>query len=224
MPRVRAAIFDAYGTLLDVNAATQRHAGWIGPNWQAISTDWRRKQIEYTWVRTLAGPAQHRDFWRLTQDALTWAAAKHGVANAALLEDVLQAYRRLNPYPEVSTVLRRVKEMGIARAVLSNGEPSMLADAVRHANLENLLDAVLSVESARVFKPEPRVYWLAVERFGAPASEMAFISSNPWDAYGACCAGFQVFWINRDRLPNEYDLQARATELPNLSGLPDHLA
>jgi len=224
MPRVRAAVFDAYGTLLDVHAAMARHAARIGPTWPAISADWRAKQIEYSWVRSLAGPMHHRDFWRLTEEALAWAAARHGLTDAALLADVLLAYRRLDTYPEVPAVLTRLRDMGIARAILSNGEPSMLADAVRGAGIEALLDAVLSVESAGVFKPDPRVYRLASDRFGLPAVQMAFVSSNPWDAFGACAFGFQVFWINRGGAPSEYDLRANAAELPDLTSLPDALA
>src|SRR6185312_13251568 len=169
MTRVSAAVFDAYGTLLDVHAAMARHAARIGPAWQAVSADWRAKQIEYTWVRSLAGPAHHRDFWRLTEEALAWTAARHGLTDQPLLADVLQAYRQLAAYPEVASVLTRLRDAGIARAILSNGEPSMLTDAVHAAGIEPLLDAVLSVEAAGVFKPDPRVYRLATDRFDLPA-------------------------------------------------------
>lgn len=224
MPRVQAAIFDAYGTLLDVNSAMQAHASRIGPNWQAVSAEWRRKQIEYTWVRSLTGRTQHRDFWRLTEEALAWAAAHHGVTDAALLAEVLQAYRRLTVYSEAPAMLAKLRDMGIARAILSNGEPGMLADAVRSAGIQDLLDDVLSVESAGVYKPDPRVYRLATDRFGLPAGQMAFVSSNPWDAFGASTFGFQVFWVNRQKLPAEYELHQRATELADLASLPDRLA
>ena len=224
MQRAGVVIFDAYGTLLDVHAAMQAHAARIGPHWQAVSADWRRKQIEYTWVRSLAGSAQHRDFWRLTEEALAWAAAQHGVTDAALLAEVLQAYRRLTVYPEVPAMLTRLREMGIARAILSNGEPGMLADGVQSAGIAALLDDVLSAESAGVFKPDPRVYRLATDRFGLPAGQIAFVSSNPWDAFGAAVFGFQVFWVNRHNQPAEYDLHRRATELPDLSALPARLA
>lgn len=224
MPRIQVAIFDAYGTLLDVHAAMQAHAARIGPNWHSVSADWRRKQIEYTWVRTLAGNGQHRDFWRLTEEALAWAAAHHGVTDAALLAEVLQAYRQLSVYPDVVPMLTRLREMGIARAILSNGEPGMLADGVRSAGIEPLLDDVLSAESVGVFKPDARVYRLATDRFGVPAAQMAFVSSNPWDAFGSSVFGFRVFWVNRQRLPAEYDLHQRVTELPDLASLPERLA
>lgn len=224
MPRVCAVIFDAYGTLLDVHTAMSRHAARLGPTWPAISADWRAKQIEYTWVRSLAGPQHHRDFWHLTDEALAWTAARHGVTDAALLTDVLQSYRRLDAFADAVPVLTRLRDGGIHRAILSNGNPGMLADAVRAAGIEPLLDAVLSVESAGVFKPDPRVYRLATERFAVPADEMAFVSSNAWDAFGAHAFGFQVFWINRSSAPGEYDLATTATELRDLAALPDALA
>jgi len=224
VPAIRAAIFDAYGTLLDVHAAMEKHAARLGTDWQRISQDWRIKQIEYSWVRSLTGPAEHRDFFTLTTEALHWVAARHGIADRALLADVLDAYRRLSAYPEVPDVLRRLRAGGIGRAILSNGEPSMLADAVGAAGIDRLLDAVLSVEAVGVYKPDPRVYRLASDQFGLAAAEMAFVSSNAWDAFGARVFGFRVFWVNRSGQPDEYGLRGSVQELPDLSGLPDALA
>jgi 2-haloacid dehalogenase len=223
-PRIGTVIFDAYGTLLDVHAAMARHAARLGPEWQTISADWRTKQIEYTWVRSLAGPQNHRDFWQLTQEALRWVAARHHITDTALLANILQAYRRLDAYPEVPDVLARLGAAGIQRAILSNGEPGMLGEAVRAAGIEIGLDAVISVESVGVFKPDARVYRLAADSFGGDPGAMAFVSSNPWDAFGAASFGFQVFWLNRNRVPHEYDLQSAATELTDLTTLPDLLA
>jgi 2-haloacid dehalogenase len=217
---IRAAVFDAYGTLLDVNAAMRAHAGRLGPEWQRISQEWRTKHIEYTWVRSLAGPAHHRDFWQLAQDSLAFVAARHGIGDRALLDDILQAYRRLDAYPEVPDMLRALREKGIARAILSNGEPAMLADAAEAAGIAGLLDANLSAEAAGVFKPASRVYRLATDRFAVPAAEMAFFSSNPWDAFGALAFGFQVFWVNRGGQPDEYGLRGHVTELRNLERVP----
>jgi 2-haloacid dehalogenase len=219
-PPVQAVIFDAYGTLLDVHAAMAKHAARLGSNWPEISADWRRKQIEYSWVRSLAGPSHHRDFWRLTRDALNWTAARHGITDEAILTDILMAYRHLDPYPEVPELLRQIRARKLRTAILSNGEPGMLADAVRSAGLNDLLDAVLSVESVGVFKPDPRVYRLAEEQLKLPASQMAFVSSNPWDAFGARVFGFHVFWINRTAQPAEYELPGMATELAGLDALP----
>ncbi|MGA9867036.1 MAG: haloacid dehalogenase type II [Acetobacteraceae bacterium] len=217
---VHVAIFDAYGTLLDVNAAMRAHATRLGPDWERISHDWRAKHLEYSWVRSLAGPARHRDFWALARESLAVVAARHGVPDQALLADVLSAYRRLAAYPEVADMLRGLRDKGIGRAILSNGTPTMLAEAVAAAGITDLLDAVLSVEAVGVYKPDPRVYRLATERFGLPASEMAFFSSNPWDAFGAGAFGFRVFWINRTVQPDEYGLRGTATELRDLRNVP----
>ena len=220
MDPIRAVIFDAYGTLLDVHAAMAKHADRLGADWPLISADWRRKQLEYSWVRSLAGHPYHRDFWQLTADALDWAASLHGVNDRAVLADVLLAYRRLDAYPEAPAVLRRIRDRGLPMAILSNGEPGMLADATKSSGLDQFLDAVLSVEAAGVFKPDPRVYRLVEERFGLPAGHMAFVSSNPWDVFGAHACGFQVFWINRTSQPSEYGLRDVATELADLAALP----
>jgi 2-haloacid dehalogenase len=223
MVQIHAAVFDAYGTLLDVHAAMARHARRIGSNWPQISADWRQKQLEYSWVRSLAGPAHHRDFWRLTEDALAWAAARHSLSDAETLADVLMAYRTLDPYPEAPSVLLQIRDGGLSTAILSNGEPGMLADAARSSGLDHLLDHILSVETVGVFKPSPSVYRLAEERLGLAGRQIAFVSSNPWDAFGAHAFGFQVFWINRSGQPDEYGLRQAATELTSLAALPDAL-
>ncbi|HXT79921.1 MAG TPA: haloacid dehalogenase type II [Acetobacteraceae bacterium] len=224
MAELRAVVFDAYGTLLDVHSAMARHAERIGPLWQQVSADWRTKQLEYSWVRSLTGPAAHRDFWRLTEEALAWAASRHGIGDAAVLADVRQAYRRLDAYPDAPSTLRCLRDAGLGRAILSNGEPGMLRDAVQAAGIESLLDAVFSIEAVGVYKPDPRVYGLATARFGVEPERIAFVSSNAWDAFGATEFGFRVFWINRLGQPAEYDLPATATVLTSLAALPDAVA
>jgi 2-haloacid dehalogenase len=221
---IRAAVFDAYGTLLDVHAAMARHAARLGPDWQRISAEWRLKQIEYTWVRSLAGPAHHRDFWTLTQEALAFVAARHGIGDAALLGEVLAAYRQLDAYLEVPPMLAALRERGVPRAILSNGEPGMLDDAVRSAGIADLLDDVLSVESVGVFKPDQRVYRLCTDRFSLAPDAIGLFSSNPWDAFGALAFGFRVFWVNRGRQPDEYGLRGRVTELSDLATVPQAIA
>jgi 2-haloacid dehalogenase len=219
----RAVVFDAYGTLLDVHAAMAKHATRLGPGWPQISAEWRQKQLEYSWIRSLAGPPHHRDFWRLTRDALEWTAARHGITDDAFLSAVLLAYRHLDPYPEVREVLRRIRDRKLPVGVLSNGEPGMLADAIQSADLHELLDFVLSIESVGAYKPAPRVYRLAEERLELPSNQIAFVSSNAWDAFGAHAFGLQVFWINRTGQPAEYGLKDLATELSDLAALPDAL-
>jgi 2-haloacid dehalogenase len=218
---VQAVVFDAYGTLLDVHAAMQRHAARLGPAWQAISADWRARQLEYSWVRSLSG--QYRDFAHLTEAALMAAAARHGVTDGALLADLLAAYRALDPFPDAAAALQRLNADGIRCAILSNGEPAMLEQAVRHAGLDRYLDPVLSVDAVRAFKPDPRVYRIACKHFGAEPAALGFVSGNAWDAFGAACCGFRVFWLNRTGQPVEYGLDTLATILPSLAALPEAL-
>jgi 2-haloacid dehalogenase len=220
MGKIHAVVFDAYGTLLDVHTAMARHASQLGETWPKISADWRQKQLEYSWVRSLAGPDQHRNFWQLTKEALAWTAARHGIRDAAVLADVLSAYRQLDPYPEVPALLRQIRAWQLPTGILSNGEPSMLADAVSSAGIAELLDFVLSVETVGAFKPTPPVYRLAEQCLGKPRNQIAFVSSNPWDAFGAHAFGFQVFWINRTNQPDEYGLREAAIELADLAALP----
>lgn len=220
----KAAVFDAYGTLLDVHSAMARHADRLGPGWQGLSAEWRAKQLEYTWVRSLSGAAHHRDFAELTDLALRWVAARHGITDGALIESLSASYRALAAYPEVPAMLAGLRARGIACAILSNGAPSMLAEGVRAAGLAALLDDVLSVEEVGVFKPDPRVYRIAERRFAAPASAMTFVSSNAWDAFGAANAGFRVIWVNRSGAPDEYGLRDHATVVSDLSALPELLA
>ncbi|MGH7044013.1 MAG: haloacid dehalogenase type II, partial [Acetobacteraceae bacterium] len=207
------------GTLLDVDSAMRAHAGRLGSEWQRISREWRTKHLEYSWVRTLAG-APHRDFWQLARESLDVVAERNGIADRALLDDVLAAYRRLDAYPEVPNALRALRGKGIACAIYSNGTPEMLAEAASHAGIADLLDAILSVEAAGIFKPHPRGYRLATDHFGLNAEEMAFFSSNAWDAFGAGVFGFRVFWVNRASQPAEYELASSATVLDDLRNVP----
>lgn len=224
MSRPIATIFDAYGTLLNVHSAVARHAARLGPAWEALSQEWRVKQLEYSFVRSLAGPAHHRDFAQLTDAALAFVAARHGIDDAGLLADLRAAYRTLNAYPEAAATLAALRRAGIACAILSNGSPAMLAEGVAAAGLADVLDDVLSVESVGVFKPDRRIYQLAVDRFEASSpGQLAFVSSNAWDAFGALGFGFRVFWINRVGQPEEYGLRGRVTELTDLAALPAHL-
>jgi 2-haloacid dehalogenase len=217
--RLAAVVFDAYGTLLDVHAAVARHAARLGPIAEAFSAEWRAKQLEYTWTLTLTGPGHRKDFSTITRDALTFIAARHGVRDTALLEDLFSTYQRLEPYSEVPAMLVAVRALGLKTAVLSNGTPGMLSAAC--APLAPLLDAVISVEEAGVFKPDPRVYALASARLGLPNTAMAFVSGNPWDTQAAHHAGFRAIRVNRSGAPDEYGLAAAGVpSLPDLAALP----
>ena len=218
-PTVEAVVFDAYGTLFDVHAAMARHADRLPPDWERISVEWRMKQLEYTWIRTLTGPTHHADFWTVTQEALAFVAAHHRITDPAVLDALLDTYRHLPAYPDAAPTLRALRTAGLKTAILSNGTPDMLQDAVEASKLSALLDAVLSVEDVATFKPDPRVYGLATAAFGLEPSQMGFVSSNAWDAQAAAAAGFQVFWCNRTAVPIEYDLDDTAAIIPGLADL-----
>ncbi len=216
MSKITTCVFDAYGTLFDVNAAARALAGAPGQAgfaavWAQVSADWRTKQLQYSWLRAVTG--DHCDFWQVTQDGLDWALERAGLDDPELREALLGLYWQLAPYPEVPRVLGALQQAGIARAILSNGSPAMLEGAVASAELGGLLDAVLSVEDVGVFKPDARVYDLVGARFGCAPDEVLFVSSNGWDAAAAAAYGFRTLWVNRagdpvDRLPGRPDTVA----------------
>ncbi|MDB5414331.1 MAG: haloacid dehalogenase, type [Rubritepida sp.] len=222
---IEAVVFDAYGTLLDVHSAVMRHAGRLGAVAADFSAEWRAKQLEYSWVRSLTGPTKHRDFWICTVDALRFVCERYGVGDEALVSDLLDAYRFLDAFPEVPAMLRALRARDVPAAVLSNGASMMLADAFGHAGIATLLDALLSVEAVGVFKPDRRVYALAEQRLGLPASKMMFVSANAWDSQAAHAAGFRCIRVNRNNAPDEYGLKDTGVpSLTDLSSLPGLLA
>ncbi len=218
-PPVAAYVFDAYGTLLDVHSATARHTARLGGEAAAFSQTWRTKQLEYSWVSSLM--QRYRDFWSLTEDALDFAMARHGIADRALRADLLSAYERLDAYPEVHATLVALRAGGMRTAILSNGSPAMLDSAVRAAGLADLLDATISVDPLRVFKPDPRVYALVGRQLGVADDAVSFQSSNAWDIAGADAFGFRTVWVNRTQQPPEYPAAARARVVADLRALVD---
>lgn len=217
--RLKAIIFDAYGTLLDVHGAMAQYASLLPPDWERISAEWRTKQLEYSWVHTLSGRTG-ADFWQVTQDALTFVAARHRISDPAVLQSLLDAYMTLPAYDDAAPTLLALRARGLGTAILSNGTPTMLASAVASAGIGSVLDAVLSVQDLGVFKPDPRAYGLATQFYGCAMSDLGFVSSNAWDAQAAAAAGMRVFWCNRSGMPVEYGLTAAITRL---AGLPDLL-
>jgi 2-haloacid dehalogenase len=217
---VQGCVFDAYGTLFDFAAAARNCRDVLGDDIDRLTALWRDKQLQYTWLRAAQG--RHADFWQVTGDALDFALETLGLTEPGLRDRLMSLYLTLDPFPEVSGVLARLKATGIRTAILSNGSPAMLDAAVKAAKLETLLDAVLSVEEVGVYKPHPRVYQLAVDRLGIPASAISFQSSNAWDAYAASAFGMQVVWCNRygqhrERLPGSPDREIKSlAELPAL--------
>jgi 2-haloacid dehalogenase len=214
---IRACVFDAYGTLLDLTSALAAEESALGPVAPLLAELWRRKQLEYSWLRSLM--RRHADFWQVTGDALAYSLEALAIDDPGLAGRLLGAYRRLQPYPEVALMLGRLRRTGRRTLILSNGEPGMLQDAVASAGLGGLLDDVLSVEAVGVFKPAPEVYLLATTHLGLAAHEILFVSANGWDAHGAASFGLRVAWINRADAPIERLPAGPEVELPDLSGL-----
>jgi 2-haloacid dehalogenase len=215
---ISVCVFDVYGTLLDVGSAVAAQAASIGSGAHELSALWRRKQLEYTWLRSLM--RRHADFWRVTGDALDFALEAMALPASELRPQLLAAYRRLAPYPDVVLALRALRSGGMQTAILSNGSRGMLEDAVRAAGIADLLDACLSVDEVGVFKPAPEVYRLAVDRFGVPPSAVAFLSSNGWDVHGAASFGFQSIWVDRTGLPDDRLPGAPVHVIADLASLP----
>jgi 2-haloacid dehalogenase len=219
---VRACVFDAYGTLFDFAAAAKRCRDALGDDIDRLTALWRDKQLQYTWLRASQG--RHADFWQVTGDALDFALETLGIDKPGLRDRLMNLYLTLDAFPEVTDVLAQLKKVRMKTAILSNGSPTILDAAVKAAQLDTLLDAVLSVEEVGVYKPHPKVYQLAVDRLGIPAAAIAFLSSNAWDAYAASAFGMRVIWCNRygqrgERLPGAPDRAVRSlAELPTLVG------
>lgn len=222
MSEVRAAVFDAYGTLFDWSSAAARAQDVLGERWLPFAELWRAKQLQYTWLRSLMG--RHADFWQVTQDALDFALQSFGVEGAGARGRLMALYERVEAYPDAREALGRLRAAGRKTAILSNGAPRMLAEAVSHAGLAPLLDHVLSVEEVRIYKPHHSVYQLAATRLGRWPAEILFVSSNGWDAWAAKAFGFRVAWCNRtgqppERIPERPDAEVRSLlEVPGLLG------
>ena len=201
--RCHAVVFDAYGTLFDVAGPSR---ALLGERADAVSQLWRRKQLEYSWLRSLMD--RHADFAQVTADALAYAMESLGIADETLAKKLLAAYRELPAYDDAKPVLGLLRAKGLKLAILSNGSAEMLAPMVQAAGLTNALDMVLSVEDAGIFKPHPSVYQLACDKLALKPADIGFVSANGWDAAGAASYGFAVAWLNRrhepvDRLPGK---------------------
>ena len=225
---ITTCVFDAYGTLFDVAAAARMAAALpenseISENWAKLANDWRLKQLQYSWLRAITDA--HTDFWQVTQDGLDWAMEANGVSGARLRAELLELYWNLAAYPEVAKMLSALKAAGLQTAILSNGSPTMLDGAVSSAGIGQQLDAILSVETVGIFKPDRRIYDLVGTHFNCTAAEVLFVSSNGWDAAAASGYGFITAWVNRggepqDRLPwaPQHELND-LTKIPALAGI-----
>ncbi len=209
---IKVCVFDAYGTLLDVNSAAKHYAATTNNKqfkeaWKKIAIDWREKQLSYSWLRTIMN--MHVDFWEITKDSLDYALDAAKITSDENLKlDLLRLYLELEPYPEVRKALLTLRDLGFKTSILSNGSVKMLNSALDSAGIKNLFDKVLSVDDVKVFKPSRVVYQKVCESFECSSDEVLFVSSNGWDISGALSAGFHCVWINRfqlpiDRLPNK---------------------
>ena len=221
---ITTCVFDAYGTLFDVNAAARQVAEEPGQEaladlWSDLAALWRQKQLEYSWLRAVAG--RHLDFWEITQDGLDYAMEALGLHDNALRAQLLGVYKELPAYPEVPGMLRALKDRGLTTAILTNGSPEMVVSAVRSAGIGPWLDDVLTVEEVRTYKPDRRVYDLVFDHFGAVQQQVLFASANGWDAAAASGYGFATVWVNRAGAPQDRLWAAPHRVLPDLSTIPD---
>jgi 2-haloacid dehalogenase len=216
---IDACVFDAYGTLFDVAAAAARCRDDLHGKADQLADVWRLKQLQYTWLRSLM--RRYVDFTQVTGDALDYALAAVSIDDPPLRERLMALYMELDAYPEVPEMLRRLRAGGLKTGILTNGSPKMIDAAVASAGLGDLLDAVLTVDPLGIYKPDPSVYRLALDRFGVPVERIAFMSSNAWDAAAAADFGMTVVWVNRFGQPPERLPGTPVAELTSLEALPE---
>ena len=195
MKNIKAIIFDAYGTLFDVNSAAEKCKDKIGDKWEAFANYWRTTQLEYTWLRSLM--KRHKDFWQVTEDSLDKSMKVFNIDNS-MRNELLDLYKILSPYSEVPEVLKSLKEKNYKLSILSNGTPSLLNELVKSNNLENLFDDVFSIEEVGIYKPDSKVYDLPIKKYKIKNNEVAFLSANTWDVSGGGNYGFNSIWVNRN--------------------------
>ncbi len=216
MKNIKAIIFDAYGTLFDVNSAAEKCKDKIGEKWEPFSNFWRTTQLEYTWLRSLMG--RHKDFWQITEDSLD-KSMKVFKIKPSMKDELLNLYKVLSPFKEVQETLKKLKEKKFKLAILSNGTPSLLKELVKSNNLENLFDDIFSIEEVGVYKPNSEVYDMPIKKYKIKKNEVAFLSSNSWDVSGGGNYGFQAIWVNRNNsIFDNLDYKPRF-EIKDLSGL-----
>ena len=218
MKNIKAIIFDAYGTLFNVNSAAEKCKDKIGNKWEAFANYWRTTQLEYTWLRSLM--KRHKDFWQITEDSLDKSMRVFKIDNS-MRDELLDLYKILSPFEEVPKVLKSLKEKNFKLAILSNGTPSLLNELVRSNNLNNLFDDIFSIEEVGVFKPDSKVYDMPVKKYKIEKNEIAFLSANTWDVSGGGNYGYNSIWVNRNN--NIFDKldYSPQNEIKNLNGLLD---
>ena len=218
MKNIKAIIFDAYGTLFDVNSAAEKCKDKIGDNWEAFANYWRTTQLEYTWLRSLM--KRHKDFWQITEDSLDKSMSVFKIDNS-MKDELLDLYKILSPFEEVPKVLKSLKEKNFKLAILSNGTPSLLNELVQSNKLDNLFDDIFSIEEVGIFKPDSKVYDMPIKKYKIKKNEVAFLSANTWDVSGGGNYGYNSIWINRNNnIFDKLDYSPK-NEIKNLSGLLD---
>jgi len=218
MKNVKAIIFDAYGTLFDVNSAAEKCKDKIGDKWEGFANFWRTTQLEYTWLRSLM--KRHKDFWQVTEDSLDKSMNAFNI-DKSMRSELLDLYKILNTFPEVKDVLNKLKEKNYKLAILSNGTPALLNKLVKSNNLENIFDDIFSIEEVGIYKPDSRVYDIPVKKYQIQKNEVTFLSANTWDVSGSGNYGYNAIWVNRNNnIFDNLDYKPK-NEVKNLKKLLD---
>ena len=214
----KAIVFDAYGTLFDVNSAAEKCKNKIGSKWENFANFWRTTQLEYTWLRSLM--KKHKDFWQVTEDSLDKSMKVFNIDNS-LKNELLNLYKILSPYPEVKKVLTNLKEKKLKLAILSNGTPKLLEELVKSNNLSNLFDDLFSIEEVKIYKPDSKVYDLPIQKYKVQPGEITFLSANTWDVSGGGNYGYNSVWVNRNKSHFDNLDYIPKNEIGNLTQLLD---
>ena len=200
MKDIKAIIFDAYGTLFDVNSAAEKCKDKIGDKWEGFANYWRTTQLEYTWLRSLM--KRHKDFWQVTEDSLDKSMKTYEI-DSSMRNELLNLYKILSPFKEVPEVLKSLKDKNLKLAILSNGTPFLLNELIKSNNLENIFDDIFSIEEVGVYKPDSKVYDIPIKKYNIKKNEVAFLSANTWDISGGGNYGYNSIWVNRNN--NTFD-------------------
>ena len=216
--KTKAVVFDAYGTLFDVNSAAEKCKDKIGAKWEGFSNFWRTTQLEYTWLRSLM--KRHKDFWEITEESLDKSIKTYKI-DTSMKNDLMDLYKALSPYEEVQDVLKKLKGKNFKLAILSNGTPSLLDGLVKNNNFENLFDDLFSIEQVGIYKPDSKVYDMPIKKYNVQKEEVAFLSANTWDVSGGGNYGYSSIWVNRNNnIFDNLDYKPK-NEIKNLKQLLD---
>ena len=218
MKNIKAIIFDAYGTLFDVNSAAEKCKNKIGNKWEAFANYWRTTQLEYTWLRSLMN--RHKDFWQITEDSLDKSMKAFNI-DVLMREELLNLYKVLSPFEEVPETLKTLKEKKFKLSILSNGTPSLLNELVKSNNLDSFFDDIFSIEEVGVYKPNAKVYDIPIKKYNIKKNEVVFLSANTWDVSGGGNYGYEAIWVNRNN--NIFDIldYKPKNQIQSLKGLLD---